>query len=258
MMDEKELEQRLHGLFMAEPPMTTPPHADIERGRARVRRGRAVAGLASAAVVATIVAGAAVLPGGNAEIDRTVGPSSPSTQVTADAPTSKPPESEQEQQGDGYEHFETRQLIYAAARKHLDPDGKFLDFSRPHVFTSSSPGRPAVALATTIGWQAKGEKGLGRVHVGISNRGGGTYGGCGTEFECQPYTSPDGIEAVAGQATDGSGDLHVLVKQADGETVDVYVGSLWGNNSLVPTKSLNVTIDDAIALAADERLDIVD
>ena len=235
--------------------MTTPPHADIERGRARLRRGRAVTGLASAAVVATIVAGAALLPGGNAEIDRTVGPAS---RNTAGAPESEAVVESDEPPGDGYEYYKTRQRIKTAAREHLDPRRRFLDFSDPNVFIGGqdADGR-AFALQTRIGWQAEGEKGLGLIMVGITDKARG-YGGCQAGYECEPYTSRDGVTGNVGRSTDGDDDFYVWVKQADGDTADVFVHELFGNNSLVPSTTMNVSVDDAMALAADQRLTIVE
>ncbi len=276
-MDERDLEQRMRAAVLDEPPMPGGHSLDLANGRRLRRQRRVGAGIAAAAAVAVVVVAAAWLPGagGNdqgidvAGSDDASDPSGPATgsaeppgqsphpRVTHASPNPGGGHVAGAGSGGGASmvigHRATRELIYQVGRDRLDPKGEFLRFSQ------NVQGSGTDVVGTKLGWHADGEAGEGMVMVTIGEDGAftGSFGGCGYSA-CHDYTAPDGTVAKVGGATDGSGAFWLRVLQDDGDAVAVMIDPLFGNNSLVPTDSLTITLDEAIAFAADERLGIVE
>lgn len=276
-MDERDLEQRMRAAVLDEPPMPGGHGLDLANGRRLRRQRRAGVAVAASAAAAAVVAAAAWLPGAGGddlgiEVAGSDGASDPSGPVTESAePPGQSPHPgvthTSPTPGGGHAsgagsgggaimaggHRDTRELIYQVGRDRLDPKGAFLRFEQ-NVQTG---GRDVVG--TKLGWRADGDAGEGMVMVTIGADGAftGSFGGCGIQA-CHDYTAPDGTVAKVGGATEGSGAFWLRVLQDDGDAVAVMIDPLFGNNSLVPTDAMTITLDEAIAFAADERLDIVD
>ena len=169
------------------------------------------------------------------------GPDRP--KVTSDGPA---------RQGDGFPYFEQRDLLFTVAKNHLDPSGKHLSMAS-NVQGGGTHGSQSVG--TKLNWKVPGESGLGMVEVGIATPGMTDADrrfeiGCGGS--CERHGLGDGTSAWVRRSSDGV--IGVAYEQSDGGSVWVLVDPLFGNNSLTPVSSVDVSVDDLLAYVTDARL----
>jgi hypothetical protein len=73
----------------------------------------------------------------------------------------------------------------------------------------------------------------------------------------QPADSlPAGAESA--YVKDYAGGIAAAVTRPDGTTVALYAAKLFGNNSVTPVTSMDVTTDELLATAADPRFQFPD
>lgn len=163
--------------------------------------------------------------------------------VTSDAPA---------RQGDGFPYFEQRHLLFTLATDHLDPSGEHLSMAS-NVQGGGSHGSQSVG--TKLNWKVSGESGLGMVEVGIATPGMTDADrrfeiGCGGS--CERHGLGDGTSAWVRRS--GDGVIGAAYEQSDGGSVWVLVDPLFGNNSLTPVSSVDVSVDDLLGYVSDNRL----
>lgn len=237
-MNDTDLERRLHHLAAAVPAPDTSPDDDLRRGRSRLRRTRLLVSGGSAAGVAAVVLGVAVL-GNLGDEGRTPSPTAPATQVASEEPQPKP--RPKVKRVTGGELIQTYRDVLA---EHLDPEGTHLQ-RKPDNLQSGG------GLGTKLGWSVPGQDGLGMVAVFV---GGGWRSSVGAfcsdpAATCRELTV-DGVDATV---VDAGGATTVVVKRRD-TTVAITVDALFGNNSLVPVEGMDLAVEDLVRAAADERL----
>jgi hypothetical protein len=128
---------------------------------------------------------------------------------------------------------------------HLDPSGEHLQVKPDNVQSGGG-------LGTKLGWKVPGEEGLGMVEIFVGDGWGGFVGGlCGDDGQQCVTKDVDGIHATVSES---GGVTSVLVKRDDGSNVLLTVNPLFGNNSLVPVSSMDISVDDMIRAAGDMRL----
>jgi hypothetical protein len=257
-----DLDQRLRELGATIRPPAVPLDDDLARGRSRVRRHRALAAAGTVAAIAVIGLAGSVGPGlvsadegpGYGGGDGTPLPGPETT------PPVKPGESEVPRNAgqepapprplgiDDIAGNQTLRLYHDVLAEHLDPERKHLE---QEVSSMQSGGQ---SLGSRFGWRNPGEEGLG--FIGITVNGGWQATGweCGmaqVDITCRDITAPGGLE---GQVAERDGVTDVAVEHADGTVVILSANTLYGNNSTIPVSSIDLTVEDLAAAAADDRL----
>ena len=171
-------------------------------------------------------------------------PSPDRSVLTTDAPA---------RPGDGFPYFDQRHLLFTVAKNHLDPSGEHLSMASNVQGGGGSHGSQSVG--TKLNWKVRGESGLGMVQVGIATPGLTDADrrfeiGCGGS--CDRHDLGDGTSAWVRRSSDGV--IGAAYEQSDGGSVWVLVDPLFGNNSLTPVSSVDVSVDDLLAYVTDPRL----
>lgn len=256
-MTATDLERELARLADAFDPPAVPVSTDVARGRRRLLRTRMTVG---GAVVAT----AAVLTSATL-----LGQGAPRSEPQ---PVDRTPDAERSDAADAAEPIlATRPLPSIddwmengdelsrwndVLAERLDPQREHLQPFTRRTANEQSGGDSY--LGSRFGWVNPGEEGLGMLQVGIaaSSRGIGSWSICGSgpdDLVCSDATGPNGERARVGQ----SGSVTTVeVEQTDGEVVLLTLELLFGNNSLVPISGTDITTDQLVEAAADERLDL--
>lgn len=279
MNDEEQLRHRLGGIdFGDEPPASMLAAGYAELGARRVRRRRATAwggGLVGVAAAATGIAlvlppatGTPELePAGAGVVAPATTPAEPSDQSTTvpdpagarGEGTSTTPADEQ-----ALPYPRTRQLLLDLAVTHLDPGRDHLPAESDNAQGDGPPGERFVA--TKLSWAVPGSDGLGMVQVGVSAPGVGEFTtedvammlGCDEAGACaeQPVPGTDETVLVSGPSEETTREFGVMYERADGSYVGIVVQRLFGNNSLVPVPSVDITLEQAIAFVTDTALQL--
>ena len=239
--------------------------ADLARAHSGLSRRRRWTGGFSALAVAgaafVIAMGPSILPSNDTDsgpagfADQTDSPkpdrpASPKPDRPKD--TTEPPGPE----GDGYPYFEQRQLLYTVAKNQLDPAGEHLSMASN---VQGGGSQRSQYVGTKLNWKIRGEPGLGMVEVGIGTPGMTDVERrveIGCAGSCDRHDFGDGTAAWVRRSSDGV--IGVAYEQSDGESVWVLVDPLFGNNSLTPVSSVDVSVDDLLAFVADHRLRVLD
>lgn len=269
-MDDQDWRQLLTTAAEREPGDPPEVDGDVARGRAALRARRlAVYGGGGLAVATILVSGVVI---GQLSAGGTAGTSMPpETSIPAAAgetagatpPSTTPlPEETHDNVRDtepgvgGTKEF--RFGLYDIAADHLDPEKTYLNYATRSL-QSSGGSDGTQALGIKLGWKVPGEPGEGLVQIGVSNMTGpDDMFGCGalvTE-RCRMVELPGGGTVEVGERDDGS--YSVLHRRPDGESVQVVVNPLFGNNALVPVEEMRIDRRDVFRLAQDERITLPD
>jgi hypothetical protein len=283
-LDESDFDR----CFLGEPP-DPPAGADLARGRARRHRRWGVAG-AVGGVAILIAAALSVLPGVGqldaAPTDRHE-VATPSPAASATVPTgpptlvpgptdTAPPLTYIKKKGYLDKHgrdlsslradpFQaTTKHTYNLVRAHLDPHGRHLD---PYsAGFSGGGGRRSIQVGQKLGWSVTGEQGQGMLLVSVTRMAPGveprTAGderdglcaGSSVDATCRPDTV-DGRKVSVARLPGGGYVVDYL--QPDGEVASAWVDPLFGNNTSIPLKSIDVPLEDVVGLLADPQLDVI-
>jgi hypothetical protein len=167
------------------------------------------------------------------------------------------------------DHFDfpsTRQCLLEVAAKHFDPERIHL----PEISENSGGGggEHGWLVSSKLDWRVPGESGLGMLHVVITTPGfaGGEY----AESDVAWRIGCEDIEECSYQTVEGTGDevliaeadpernlvLGVMYQRPDGSFAGVGVYDLFGNNSLEPVSSVDITLEQAIAFVTDPALQV--
>lgn len=228
------------------PPLTTGD--DLARGRRRVRRRRALAGAAAGLAAAVIGAGALVVdlgPGTTADLPVAVSP----TVATDSAPGPTEPPVPPEPVVDTRDAKQLLTDWRDVVARYLDPRDQHLE-RVPTGLQGSGPR----GIGTKLGWSNPGEDGLGVVQIHVSPSWRSQFSlSCDRFQDCRDVR----VDGIAAKVLDeGDGDLSVGVQHPEGFVVVVSVAALFGNNSLVPVSGIDVTVDDLVRAAADDRFSL--
>ncbi len=248
MTDDLLLHERLDALLRDESGTAGTLEEDVARGRRRLRRhrvGTAAAGVTVAAAVAA-VAVPAVLPDHARPIEAQV----------ASAPEPErllPPEAYD------FPAAATREVLFATAVEHFDPDRRHLGGGAGAVLGGSGG---SVMAGTKLDWTNPGEPGLGMVEVSISTAGAVDEtniidGGPCFAPECVKQMIPGTDQAafVLGPVMDRQ--FAVYAVRPDGTVASVAVHDLFGNNSDIPVSEVGITLEQAFAFVTDPDLHVV-
>lgn len=259
-MDDQDWRQILTATAEREPGDPPDVDGDVARGRAALRARRlAVYGGGGLAVATILVSGVLI---GQLSAGGPAGTSIPAAGgETADAtPTTPAPTPEETHDstrdiGDGIRGTrEFRFGLYDIAADHLDPDKTYLNYATRSLQSSGGSGGTR-ALGIKLGWKVPGEPGEGLVQIGVSDMTGpDDMFGCGelAPERCREVELPSGETVVVGERDDGS--YSVLHRRPDGESVQVVVDPLFGNNALVPVEEMRIDRRDVFRLVQDERI----
>jgi hypothetical protein len=247
MIDEKLLLQRLTDAAEAQDDLLPRSLADdLNAGRRRLRRRRILTG-GTALVAAGAVAVATIGMSGVLK---------DSTQMEAPVATQQAPANMQSAEDAAAvartSGFDT--LMKGLLVKHLDPAKKHLDFSVGPFLIGSDVG--AHGTARKVGWNVAGDKGQGMLYVSLSPyaKGGDVCGGDGQPVPtCHQITLPDGRPAMFGRNGKAAQLSYV---QPDGETAFLAIDPLFGNNTTIAVKTLDITDAQMIAWATDPKLNL--
>jgi hypothetical protein len=159
----------------------------------------------------------------------------------------------------------TRQCLLEVAAKHFDPERVHL----PEVSSGSGGGGNAHGLlvSSKLDWRVPGESGLGMLHVVVTTPGyaEGEYAesdvawriGCDDIADCSSQTIAGGEEVLVAEADpERNLVLGVMYQRPDGSFTGVGVYDLFGNNSLEPVSSVDITLEQAIAFVTDPALQV--
>lgn len=237
--DLPELGARLHALVDGTPGSVAGPDEDLARARRSVRRRRLALGTGALAVVAVVGGVAwtgAALSNGDAVGDRAVA----STPTASVSPTPAPAPAPLTQQ-------QLLRRYTDVLAEHLDPQREHLQRRPDNVQGSGAGGK--VAIGTKLGWRVAGDPGLGMVWVSVSD---GLP--LADEMDCASTSCRSiTVDGTRARVQEDGGDVVVGVELAD-RTVVLGVSRLFGNNSLVPVRDLDVSAADLVRVAVDPRL----
>lgn len=251
-MTATDLERELARLADSFDPPVVPVSDDVTRGRRRLLRARAtVAG--AAAATAAVLASATLLGQGAPRsepqpVDRTPDDRSTTTESAEPGAATEPlpPIDDRAANSDVLARWND------VLAEHLDPRREHLQpYTRRTANAQSGDGY----LGTRFGWANPGEEGLGMLVVGIARSRSGSWDSpCVTgQVTCRDVRGPGGVAARVG--TSGS-TTTVELEQTDGDVITLTLDLLFGNNSLVPVSGADVTPEQLMEAAADERLDL--
>lgn len=276
---EHDVTQGFERLAARMQPSDTSVTADLSRSRSQARRRTAlVSGVAGLAVAGVIGGAALLVPSGQADLPVAGAPSAsdsttalaPASASPSQAPTPSKQAEPQASQSSGFGRTGPDEWAMTAAfdRKvddltqawrpamldALDPSGRHLDKKFSNLDDGlNEAGR--FVTGTSVGWSTPGESGMGVVTVKADTAG---RPGC-TSYEkvaCEKLSAPEGTRG-AWRWTEFGTTFHRVLR-ADGSTVVVGTNRHFGNNSLTPVKSMDITQADILRLAADPRIRITD
>ncbi len=249
-MTATDLEHELARLAESIDPPPVPVSSDLARGRRRLLRTRLT--VAGAAVGTAAVLGAATLLGQGvpqstpAPVDRT--PDGQRT-VEAEAPVRALPSISPRNT-----HAATLSRWNDILAEHLDPQRGHL---QPFTLRTSNSQSGDDYLGSRFGWTNAGESGLGMLQVDVAGtRAGSPNSPCVTgqyDLTCRAAEGPDGESAQVGISESVT---TVELEQSDGDVVTLTLDRLFGNNSRVPISGSDITPEQLLEAAADERLDL--
>ncbi|MFK4090010.1 hypothetical protein ACI2LF_38215 [Kribbella sp. NPDC020789] len=242
MIDEQLLLDRLTDAAAAQDDLLPRALADdLAAGRRRLRRRRFLTGgtaLVAAGVVAIATLGVSGILKDNAQTEPPV--------ATHQAPAVKT------------EPADFDKLMKGLMFKHFDPARKHLDFSVGPFEIDPAVGH--LGTSRKVGWNVAGDKGQGMFLVQLNRSLKAAENTCGSFHEydpqplkCHPVTLSNGRPAMLGRK-DGIAEFSYV--QPDGEFVYVAVDRLFGNNTTIPLKSMNITDEQLYAFATDPALNL--
>jgi hypothetical protein len=160
----------------------------------------------------------------------------------------------------------TRQCLLEVAAKHFDPERAHLPEASENF--GGGGGESGWLVSTKLDWQVPGESGLGMLRVVVTTPGfaEGEY----AEYDVAWMIGCEDIEECSYQTVEGTGEevlvapadpernlvLGVMYERADGSFAAVGAYNLFGNNSVEPVSSVDVTLEQAIAFVTDPALQV--
>ena len=266
-MDDQDWRQSLTAVAERDPGDPSDADGDVARGRAALRARRlAVYGGGGLAVATILVSGVAIgqlaaggptgtsIPAATSMPTAAGGETADATPTTPAPPPEEPHDSMRDTEDSIRGTMEFRFGLYDIAADHLDPEKTYLNYSTRSL-QSSGGSDGTRALGIKLGWNVPGEPGEGLVQVGVSNMTGpDDMFGCGALVpeRCRRVELPNGETVEVGERDDGS--YSVLHRRPDGESVQVVVNPLFGNNALVPVEEMRIDRKDVFRLVQDERI----
>jgi|1185.fasta_scaffold25528_2 hypothetical protein len=271
---EDQLTERLHRLTdTIDGPV--PTAAVVRRGRAAVRRKRVIGTAAAlsvftAAGVLSVTSGLLSHP---EDRERLAGPAtSPSASSTPthgktngkkdDQKPSKTSRASTTWCNGGTRAYQARLRRYGPTlatyrdlvAEHLDPQQQHLQKEVTGGDINTAKGCVLDALGTKLGWTNAGEDGLGMVVVEVTT----DWRTAQTNLAHGGWHPASSLPAGAARAyvADYQGGTAVAVTRSDGTTVALDAARLFGNNSVTPVTSMDVTTDELLATAADPRFQL--
>lgn len=228
---------------------------DVVRGRRRLRRNR-LAMVGGGVLTAAVIAAGALLvdgPGSPAPADTPAAFAGGADTPGQTAPMVTPP-GKNGPTIPGTKAF--RHGLYDLVAEHLDPSKKNLNYDTDSLQAGGGPGGRTMGIK--LGWKVSGQSGEGLVQISVSNQTGPDAAPCGLDLgvTCASVTLPGGLAAQLGEKGDGA--FEVSYRQPDGETVDVLVDPLFGNDSSSPVTGMSVTKQDVYRLVQDHRINLPD
>ncbi len=262
---EDQLGAELHRLTDSLTPSSDPAD-DLRRGRRRRARTRLAVGCGALAAVASASAVVVLAPGGSEPAPVAKDPAPTSTPAPTPAPVTTPegrtcvPMADPVR-GEAPVYNRTVKGYRQILAERLDPQGAHLDrweVTRSVQSSGSQLGCPEgsvsmTGLGTKVGWRVAGESGQGVVQVFVVAPGGWPDSSVVAEYD-DWQDRPVALPGVASaEVSVHEGGTAVVVHRADGFTVEIDANDLFGNNSLTPVSSLDLTVDQLLAAAADPR-----
>ncbi len=258
-MDEQELGHRLVEAAAVGQPGPTLVSEDIARGRrSRRRRAAAMTGVPLAAVAVIGGVGAAGGLPGQVLGDEPKEPLGVAGGGTVTPPRTGIPETTATLPGFGPGQAPLsvwRNELYDLARRHLDPAHDYLNY-RTQSLEMSGAGDGGQVFGIKLGWEQRGDSGEGMVQLAVASPGHGRMLGCNDVAPCRSVHVPGFGTVRLGGDPLGHGGYEVVVRQSDGETAQVLVTPLFGNDSLTPTEARLVGLHRVLALAEDPAFDL--
>lgn len=247
--------------FRDEPPMRSSTRDDVHRGRRRLRRRRITGFSAAAGASAAVVMAALLLPGGAAD-------DHPRVDVASSDDGQANPETVAVDDGDK-PFATTYRTLAAVVTKHLDPEGDHLEVPAPRRAEQTGP--TAWQVSDKLAWTNPGEDGTGMVRVIVTLPGYAAqdhaYSDIATQIGCEINADTgESANCVEREASDGRRllvsrarpDLDlvfgVMHERDDGSFAAVAVHDLFGNNSLEPVSSVDITREQAVDFVTDPEL----
>jgi hypothetical protein len=275
---EEQLTERLHNLAdTVDGPV--PTAALVRRGRARVRRKRVIGTAAALSVVtaAGVLGATSGLLGRPEAGQRLVGPAtSPSASVTpTHGKTNGTTNGKKEHKGqsertgssttwcnDGIEAYHAKLRKYGptlatyrdVVAEHLDPEQQHVDQKTSSIQAGTGKDCVIDALGTRLGWTSPGDEGLGMVGVEVTRDWRGSQIRLAHGGWHAAGSLPTG--AVRAYVAPYPGGTAVAVTRTDGTTVALDAARLFGNNSVTPVASMDMTADELLTTAADPRFQL--
>jgi hypothetical protein len=160
----------------------------------------------------------------------------------------------------------TRQCLLEIAAKHFDPERAHLPEASEN--SGGGGGEHGWLVSSKLDWKVPGESGLGMLHVVVTTPGfaEGEYAefdvawriGCEDIAECSYQTVASTGDEVLVAPADPERNLvlGVMYQRPDGSFAGVGVYDLFGNNSLEPVSSVDITLEQAIAFVTDPALQV--
>jgi hypothetical protein len=249
-MTATDLERELARLAAGIDVPVVPVSADVARGRRRLLRTRLTV-VGAAATTAAVLGASTLLGQGTPRSTPDPTGRTPDAQRTVEAtdPVRALPEVD-ERTPDAEVLAQWNDVL----AEHLDPRREHLQpYSRQTANEQSGGGY----LGSRFGWANAGEQGLGMLQVGVARSRAASWDSpCTTgqyDLTCRDARGPDGEPARVGTSDSVT---TVELEQADGDVVTLTLDLLFGNNSLVPISGAEVTPEQLLEAAADERLDL--
>lgn len=248
-MTATDLERQLARLADSFDPPVVPVAADVARGRRRLLRTRMTV-VGAAAATAAVLASATLLGGGTPRsgpqpVDRTP---DPERTVEATDPVKALPDLDPRN-----DNAATLRRWNDLLAEHLDPQREHLQpYTRSNANSQSGSGG---YLGSRFTWTNPGEEGMGMLVIGVARSRSGSWDSpCMTgQVSCRDARGPDGQEARIGTSDSVT---TVELEQTDGDVVTLTLDLFFGNNSLVPISGTDITPEQLLEAAADERFDL--
>ncbi|MGY2874275.1 hypothetical protein ACVW00_001465 [Marmoricola sp. URHA0025 HA25] len=245
-----ELDEQLQRLADGVAVPTTGPEDDLARGRAR-RRHRNLGALGAAVTTAAVIGTSVLLLPGGADRPGTspgfAGSTSPSDQQAGDPPSQVTETEQVLPSGPGNLAEDAGPAVKAALegyrdvlREDLDPSG-----TRIQAGTITNRQSGGDSLGTKLSWNGGG---MLQVAVGHSLEG--------VQFFCDGVCTRQSLAGASkALVLTSAGRISVAVFQDDGDIVALTADTSFGNNG-TSTRTLDLTVDQLLAAAADPRLDL--
>ncbi len=172
-----------------------------------------------------------------------------------------------EQDPDAHPFHVTTRNSWRLAVRHLDPSRDHLGSYEAFAFTGGSSGAGGLEVGQKLSWSVRGDRGEGMVQLAVTRLDPGTTsrlghpdaaGFCNDLYvpagTCR-RTTVAGVEVYLGKTPDGGFVMDRL--QGDGEVASIIVSPVFGNNTTVSLRSLDITPAAAAALLNDRDLDVI-